>query len=82
MYADSENYLSRCPSKGTNWHVRPSKTWISLCICAARVLDGRHMGSQGSKVSSGEKLRKIRPRGYKNFMLNSAEHEIYPAHKC
>ena len=24
-----------------------------------------------------------RPRGYKkNFMLNSAEHEIFPAHKC
>ena len=24
-----------------------------------------------------------RPRGYKTFsMLNSAEHEIYPAHKC
>ena len=23
------------------------------------------------------------PRGYKTFfMLNSAEHEIYPAHKC
>ena len=25
----------------------------------------------------------IRPPGYKTFsMLNSAEHEIYPAHKC
>ena len=25
----------------------------------------------------------IRPRDYKNnFMLNSAEHEIFPAHKC
>ena len=25
----------------------------------------------------------IRPRGYKTFfMLNSAEHEIYPAHMC
>ena len=25
----------------------------------------------------------IRPRGYKTFsMLNSAEHEIFPAHKC
>ena len=25
----------------------------------------------------------IRPRGYKTFfILNSAEHEIYPAHKC
>ena len=25
----------------------------------------------------------IRPRGYKTvFMLNSTEHEIYPAHKC
>ena len=24
-----------------------------------------------------------RPRGYKTFfVLNSAEHEIYPAHKC
>ena len=24
-----------------------------------------------------------RPRGYKkNFMLNSIEHEIFPAHKC
>ena len=24
-----------------------------------------------------------RPQGYKTFsMLNSAEHEIYPAHKC
>ena len=24
-----------------------------------------------------------RPRGYKTFtMLNSAEHQIYPAHKC
>ena len=24
-----------------------------------------------------------RPRGYKTFyMLNSAEHEIFPAHKC
>ena len=22
------------------------------------------------------------PRGYKNVMLKSAEHEIYPAHKC
>ena len=21
-------------------------------------------------------------QGYKNFMLNSAEHKIYPAHKC
>ena len=26
---------------------------------------------------------KIRPRGYKTFfMLNSVEHEIFPAHKC
>ena len=24
----------------------------------------------------------IRPRGYKNFTLNSAEHEILPAHEC
>ena len=25
----------------------------------------------------------LRPRGFKTFsMLNSAEHEIYPAHKC
>ena len=25
----------------------------------------------------------IRPRGYKTFsMLNSVEHEIFPAHKC
>ena len=30
-----------------------------------------------------EMFYKIRPRGYKPFpMLNSAEHEIYPAHKC
>ena len=28
-----------------------------------------------------ETLVRIRPRGYKTFfMLNSAEHEIYPAH--
>ena len=28
-------------------------------------------------------LTQIRPRGYKKlFMLNSAEHEIFPAHKC
>ena len=28
-------------------------------------------------------LQKTRPRGYKTFsMLNSAEHEVYPAHKC
>ena len=28
-------------------------------------------------------LEQIRPRGYKSFfMLNSAEHEISPAHKC
>ena len=27
--------------------------------------------------------REHSPGGYKNFfMLNSAEHEIYPAHKC
>ena len=24
----------------------------------------------------------IRPRGYKKITLNSAEHEIFPAHKC
>ena len=24
----------------------------------------------------------IRPQGYKTFLLNSAEHEVYPAHKC
>ena len=30
-----------------------------------------------------KKQAKIRSRGYKNFlMLNSAEHEIYPAHEC
>ena len=30
-----------------------------------------------------ETVRKDRPRGYKTFfILNSAEHEIYPAHKC
>ena len=23
-----------------------------------------------------------RPRGYKNFMLHSAEHKMFPAHKC
>ena len=28
-------------------------------------------------------FKHTRPRGYKTFsMLNSAEHEIYPAHKC
>ena len=35
----------------------------------------------------GQKLvdpvEEIRPQGYKTFfMLNSAEHEIYPSHKC
>ena len=36
-------------------------------------------------VATGIKTKHFgsRPRGYKTFsMLNSTEHEIYPAHKC
>ena len=34
-------------------------------------------------VNHVPKNLKIWPQGYKTFsMLNSAEHEIYPAHKC
>ena len=59
--------------------MRPSKTDQPAHPCRL-VLDGRSMGSQGSKVSSGENLRKIRSRGYKTFfMLNSAEYEILPS---
>ena len=34
-------------------------------------------------LSKRDRFHKIRPRGYKTFfMLNSTEHEIFPAHKC
>ena len=46
--------MSRYPSKGISWHMRPSKNPLSLRI---RVFIGRSMGSQGSNFSSGEKLR-------------------------
>ena len=53
--------MSRDTAKGTSWHVRPSKTQISLHICAVwSVFDRRSMGSQGSNVSWGGKLRLIR----------------------
>ena len=30
-----------------------------------------------------ESIQSTRPQDYKNnFMLNSAEHEVFPAHKC
>ena len=34
-------------------------------------------------TGSNFRLNEKRPQGYKTFiMLNSAEHEIYTAHKC
>ena len=36
-----------------------------------------------TKIQFKLKKKKKQARGYKTFfMLNSAEHEIYPAHKC
>ena len=45
------------------------------------------VGATGTELNQGMCIgaRKpvFRPRGYTTFsMLNSAEHEIYPAHKC
>ena len=38
---------------------------------------------QKSMEDLGREVHMARPRGYKTFfMLNSAEHEIYPVHKC
>ena len=53
--------MSRCPAKGTSWHVPTLKTHINLCIhhlvSLTRVFNRSSMGSQGSNVSSVEKLR-------------------------
>ena len=36
-----------------------------------------------SRLLERKALNQTNKRGYKTqFMLNSAEHEIYPAHKC
>ena len=44
-----------------------------------RLVRGRSRGGSGGRVSE---IVQIRPRGYKkNFMLNSAEHEIFHANK-
>ena len=43
------------------------------------------MKNQGSLlfIEKGMFHKQIRPQGYKTFfMLNTAEHEIYSAHKC
>ena len=49
---------SRDTEKGKSWYVYPSKTQIRLCICAAwSVFDVCSMGSSGSNISSGGKLR-------------------------
>ena len=55
--------------------VQPRKTRPCL---TERLLMGREESNQTNKPYT-----KLRPRGYKTFfILNSAEHKIYPAHKC
>ena len=57
--------ISWCPAKSTSWQVYPSKTQIRLWICAVwSVFDWCSMGSQGSNVSLGRKLRLITLCGF------------------
>ena len=54
----SQPHLSKCPAKGTSRQVCPSKTQISLSIPTVwSVFEWCSMGSQGSNISSGRRLR-------------------------
>ena len=54
-------------------HIHPSRSWPLLFIKSIIILDHIERPSKAM----------IRPQGYKTFfMLNSIEHEIFPAHKC
>ena len=56
---------------------------ISYTLCIAdRILNGFNFKFHAIEFRLLV-VHETRPRGYKTcFMLNSAEHEIYPAHKC
>ena len=56
---------------------------MQIVIKSALLVNFMHIGLANSLDPDQAKKRRTWPRGYKTFfMLNSAEHEIYPARKC
>ena len=55
----------------------------NLKCCLLQFLFGAFRVKKSEKLSQNYPQNLTLPRGYKTFfMLNSTEHEIFPAHKC